>query len=230
MVCTGLAEEKNGILMNASKNKLGYRKAGEGSERMHKVQGLGITLRNNTIRNFAEGEVNWTLLVKRSYGEGSYKSSSWYIKTGTEVLKPLRGSESVELFLTEVNAGNREQVEYDIIVTHGDSETIRITTQTNFDALAKTASNYRLVMDAQKLRGKQPGEKPGEGGKPVVAQAGEKPGDPTAMPPKEGAIPPKDTPGVASNPTPTESDPALQPAKPFDFFNLANTKKKPAGE
>jgi hypothetical protein len=243
------AEERNGLLVNVTKRTLDRsdRRDYYGGTRIARTQGVRMVARNTSLRQFGEGEITWTLLVRRT-SEGTTEK---YV--GKQPLKPLRPAESVDLIIGAVPIGGyrsdrnyKDELDYDILITHGGKESIRVSSAANFAAMARGAT----LMNGED-------EEEGEGesarmrrslanGATPAPGAAAVPG--TAVPPMVPGTPPMPVTGATTaNTTPQPAGgvgatPAAQPAavtnapppppappvdvQPFDFFNLG--KKKPA--
>jgi hypothetical protein len=235
------AEEKNGLQVNVTKRTLNRsdRRDSFYYARYDRTQGFKLAIKGTAPRPFPEGEVNWTIVVKKLYYNDRVEKY-----TGTEKLKALRPSESVELMIGAVpiqgyryERDYKDEMEYDISITHAGKETMRLTSTSNFAALAKRAvlmktpeeeaqpETPRSNVTVTPLVPVTPAPTP----RPGTVQPA-RPG--TAATPAAPATPPTApaTPATPTTPaagTTTPATPADGAGKPFDFFNLGN--KKPAG-
>jgi hypothetical protein len=144
MASTALAEEKNGLQLTVSKKTI-ERSDDRGnyyySDRIDRTQGLKAVVKNISFKEKPEGELEWTILVRKYYSTTVEKHS------GTEKLKALRAAESAEFQLGSAQVYGwrsasynvKDKLEYQVIVTHGGSETIRVSSTSAFDSLAKRA-------------------------------------------------------------------------------------------
>jgi hypothetical protein len=136
-----------------------------------RLQALKLNVKNASIRALPEGNLEWTLIVRRVYGGlGKY--------SGSGVLPALKSLQTAEIELGAVDAGAaqtltgpaRDKVEYEIIVSHGGKESFRSTSCANFAQLAATATDYggviRAVAEAQPGKS-APSAAKGSAGKPV---------------------------------------------------------------
>lgn len=237
------AEEKNGLLVTVAKKTLDRDAGVTTSGRSERTQGLGVSIKNTSIREFPAGEVQWTIVVRKTYEGGLQKY------TGMEPLKALRPSSTADLLLGAAQtsgyhsdyANYKDKLEYEVVIVHNGHETLRACSDPNFAALASRATS----MDrSESRRSRLPAPEdpapalPGTGLKP--APGAFPPGTTTGpgnFPPK--TLPPRPTPAVPTPPAtkpvepavpaPTEATPppppVEQPAgKPFDFFNLDKKK------
>ena len=95
------AEEKNGVMLTVQKKTLDRNDARGGYysyDRIDRTQGLKVTVRNTTIKPQPEGEVEWTIIVRRAgYSSGSLEGFS-----GVEKLKALRPSDTADMVMGAV--------------------------------------------------------------------------------------------------------------------------------
>jgi hypothetical protein len=226
---TAQAEEKNGLLVSVSKKTLDRNDTkGIYSGRIDRIQGLMLSVKNTSIRDFPEGEVQWTIVVRKALAGGLEKYS------GKETLKTLRPSSSAELVLGAAQTGGyragyyytynyKDKLEYEVVIVHDGKETLRTSSDANFAALSKRA----ISMDTPAAAVPDPAA-------PLVAPLPAVPGVPVVPPAPTPPTPPAPAPApatkpVAPNPAPAAPDPAPAPdpnAKPFDFFNLDRKKAK----
>ena len=138
------AEEKNGIQLTVSKKTID-RSDDRGNyyytDRIDRTQGLKALVKNISFKEKPEGELEWTILVRKYY------SSTIEKHTGTEKLKALRAAESEEFQLGSAQVYGwrsasynvKDKLEYQVIVSHGGNETVRVSSTSAFDSLAKRA-------------------------------------------------------------------------------------------
>jgi hypothetical protein len=238
------AEEKNGLLVNVTKRTLNRsdRRDSLYYTRYDRTQGFKLAIKGTAPRPFPEGEVTWTILVKKMYYTDRVEKY-----TGTEKLKALRPSESVDLMVGAVpiqgyryERDYKDEMEYDIAITHAGKETMRLTSTSNFAALGKRAVHMKTEEEPEAESSKPtrstrstPPATPPPTNVPVTPAPGYvRPSTPpTAVPatPPAPAYTPPAAPAATVKPKP--ADPATPPpaegeAKPFDFFNL-DKKKAP---
>ena len=136
------AEERNGLLVTVSKRTLNRadRRDTVYYTQYDRTQGYKLTVKNTSLKALPEGEVNWTILVLKPISGTTEK----YV--GTEKLKPLRSSESVELMIGAVPIGGyryerdyKDEMEHEIVISHAGKETIRATSKPSFAVLARRA-------------------------------------------------------------------------------------------
>lgn len=108
------------------------------------TRGLQITVKNTSIRQTAEGEVEWSILVLRP---GNKKD---LLSTGKEPLKALKAGETVTFDVGAVpvqKAGNRSQdMEYQVIVRRAGAEA----------AKAESTATFSQQADAAREKEKEP--------------------------------------------------------------------------
>lgn len=139
------AEEKNGLQVSISKKTLDRADTRGNSyyyDRIDRTQGLKVTLKNNTFRPMPEGEIDWTIIVRR------YSSTALEGFTGTEKVKALKPAETVDMVIGAAQITGwrdwydqaKDKMEHQVVVRHGDKEMIRLSSTSGFDALAKRAT------------------------------------------------------------------------------------------
>ncbi len=240
------AEERNGLLINVSKRTLNRadRRDTVYYTQYDRTQGYKLTVKNTSLKALPEGEVNWTILVLKPISGTTEK----YV--GTEKLKPLRSSESVELMIGAVPIGGyryerdyKDEMEHEIVISHAGKETIRSSSKPSFAALAKRAT----LIETEPAAGEAAADAatavtrrramPATPGTPAAPGTPATPGTP-AIPATAGNTPMPPAPAPSPQPSPgapaaTPPSPKAQPSapipppesgQPFDFFNL---KKKP---
>jgi hypothetical protein len=249
---TAQAEEKNGLSVSVTKRTLNRsdRRDSFYYTRYDRTQGYKVTIRNTSLKPLPEGEVNWTILVRKmAYTNRTEKF------VGTEKLQALRPSESVELMVGAVpiegyryERDYKDEMEYEIAIVHGGKETYKTSSKGNFAALTKGAVLMKNEEPEENPRGTKPaGTSPAPATRPATPAAtrpaasttpAAPPTAPTAAttrpvpatPRVTPATPPPTTPPATAATTPATggtTPPADAPADSaaFDFFNL--NKKKP---
>ncbi len=235
------AEERNGLLVNVSKRTLNRadRRDTVYYTQYDRTQGYKVTIKNTSLKALPEGEVNWTILVLKPVSGTTEK----YV--GTEKLKPLRSSESVELMIGAVPIGGyryerdyKDEMEHEIVISHAGKETLRSSSKPSFAALAKratlietepaateAASDPAAAAMKRKAVPATPGTPATPGAPATPATAGNLPMPPAPAPSAPGtpATPGATPPAAAAQPS--APIPPPESSQPFDFFNL---KKKPA--
>lgn len=239
-----VAQEKNGLSVNVTKRTLNRndKRSYAYYTRYDRTQGFKVVIRNTSLKPLPEGEVSWTILVRKAlYSNRTEK----YV--GTEKLKPLRPSESVELMVGAVpiegyryERDYKDDMEYELVMTHSGKETARFSSKPAFAALAKGAILMRNEPEEETPAPRPDGARPTTNPSPATpttpiqprtpgAAAPTMPANPVAQPAFPAATPP----ATAANTTPpaTNTTPATPPeeAQPFDFFNL-NKKKAEEGK
>ena len=189
------AEEKNGVMLTVQKKTLDRNDARGGYysyDRIDRTQGLKVTVRNTTIKPQPEGEVEWTIIVRRAgYSSGSLEGFS-----GVEKLKALRPSDTADMVMGAAQITGwrdyydaaKDKMEYQVIVKQGGVETVRAQTNQAFDALAKRAHITKT--------------KPGEGETAAPAT------------PRPSLLPPRPQPAqplIPTQPIPPAQTPPLPP-------------------
>jgi hypothetical protein len=239
------AEERNGLLVNVSKRTLNRadRRDTVYYTQYDRTQGYKVTIKNTSLKALPEGEVNWTILVLKPVSGTTEK----YV--GTEKLKPLRSSETVELMIGAVPIGGyryerdyKDEMEHEIVISHAGKETLRSSSKPSFAALAKRATLIETESEttdtasdpaAAAMKRKAVPATPGTPATPGAPATPAGPGIP-ATPATAGNSPAPTAPGTPAAPGTTPPAAAAQPSapipppessQPFDFFNL---KKKPA--
>lgn len=141
------AEEKNGLSVNVSKTVIennDTRGAGYYSDRINRTQGLKAVIKNTSFKEMPEGEVAWTILVKK----WGYSTPLIYIYTGTEKLKVLKPAETADMVfgsaeITGYNSSGyteKDKIEWQVIVKQDGKETLKVASTSAFDSLAKKAT------------------------------------------------------------------------------------------
>ena len=139
------AEEKNGLSVNVSKTVLeknDTRGNGYYSDRLNRTQGLKAAIKNVSFKEMPEGEVVWTILVKKYYSNivESY--------TGSEKLKALKPAETADMVIgnAEITGYNysgsteKDKIEWQVIIKQDDKEILKVASTSAFDNLAKHAT------------------------------------------------------------------------------------------
>lgn len=144
LVAAARADEKNGLRVSVQKTVLEKDKNHTGAywESISKALALKVSAKNISLKEMPEGEVNYTILVKR-WGN---VPPLYHRYAGTETLAALKPGEEAELTLGKVsmggyeNSGNRKQyadsVEaWQVSVNQNQKETIKITSTGSFEKL-----------------------------------------------------------------------------------------------
>ena len=183
---------------------------------------LTVNAKNSTLRAMPEGQVEWTVLVERVYG-GVERYS------GVETLPPLRSLQAVEVLLgspipvgeTRTPTGpERDNVEYEIVISHNDEETFRTASCANFTRLNSVAKQH--------LGGGAGGTAPKAEGQPAIDAGGKREDiakihQPTQPLPGAGEKMSPALPAPVETAKPSVEPPPVPP-QPFDFFNLGGQK------
>ena len=213
------AEEKNGISLSVTKKTLDRndtRTSYYYADRIDRTQGLKAIIRNTTFKALPEGEVKWTILIR------SYSSSVLQGSTGTEPLKALKTSETVEMILGAAQITGwkdgydaaKDKMDYQVIVSAGGEERVRMQSTPGFDALAKRASINRAAPSTGGGTNSQtPKRAPAATPKPVAAVT---PRPAVQVPPSPFAAP-RATPAPA---TPAPKKPSATDDAPLDGSKL----------
>ena len=214
------ADEKNGVSLMVTKKTLERNDTRSpyyySGDRIDRTQGLKAAIRNTTIKPQPEGEVKWTILVRKN----SYSSSGTLDgSTGTEKLNALKSSETLEMVLGAAQITGwrdgydaaKDKFEYQVIVSQDGVEKVRVQSTAAFDALAKRArltksdGSRESVMELQKPATKTP----------VTATP-----KPTSATPRPSAqVPPNPFAGPRATPTPAPKAPVETDA-PLDGSKL----------
>ena len=216
------ADEKNGVSLSVSKKTLDRNDTRTNyyySDRIDRTQGVKAIIRNTTIKPLPEGEVKWTILIR------PYSSSALHGSTGTEPLKALKTSETVEMVLGAAQITGwkdgydaaKDKMEYQVIVSAGGEEKVRVQSTTGFDALAKRATINKAAASTGRGAGSEtPATKraPAATPKPVAA----------ATPRPAVQVPP--SPFAAPRATPAPATPAPKKASAMDDAPLDGSKLK----
>ena len=141
------AEEKNGLSVAVSKTVIennDTRGNGYSSDRINRTQGLKAVIKNTSFKEMPEGEVVWTILV-RKWGYSTPRTESY---TGTEKLKVLKPAESTDMVIGKADvsgyagygAAEKDKTEWQIIVKQDGKEILKVQSTSTFDSLAKHAT------------------------------------------------------------------------------------------
>ena len=141
------AEEKNGLSVNVSKTvieKNDTRGNGYYSDRLNRTQGLKASIKNTSFKEMPEGEVVWTILVKK-WGYSTPRIESY---TGSEKLKALKPAETADMVIgnAEVTGYNysgsteKDKIEWQIVVKQDGKEMFKVASTSAFDSMAKHAT------------------------------------------------------------------------------------------
>jgi hypothetical protein len=141
------AEEKNGISIAVSKTVLeknDTRGNGYYSDHLDRTQGLKAAIKNTSFKEMPEGEVVWTMLVKK----WGYSTPLIYSYTGTEKLKALKPAETADMVfgsaeITGYNSSGyteKDKIEWQVVVKQDGKELVKVASTSAFDTLAKHAT------------------------------------------------------------------------------------------
>ncbi len=143
MLASAPAEEMNGLSVTVSKKTLERAddRRGYYYDRIDRTQALKATVKNVSFKEMPEGEVEWTILVRK------YLSSTIEKYEGKEKLKALKPAEAVEMTIGAAQIHgwrgyyeqHKDKFEYQLVVKQGGKETMRTASDKAFDALAKRA-------------------------------------------------------------------------------------------
>jgi hypothetical protein len=219
-------ETKNGMSVTVSRKIVAQPPGAAAADgEWRRVQTLTLAAKSISIRNFPEGTVQWTVLLRhRDYGIATKH-------TGTEKLPPLRRLESVEIPIGVISVGmeqsiERDKIDYEVIVSHEGKETVRIASTSNFAALAeaaRTPEREHFGFLGRREGRRRMGEDRPAGDGPKPAETGKEPAPPTppaaaGAPTADAKMPP--TPAAPPEPRKAAAEPPPAPAPSFDFFNL----------
>jgi hypothetical protein len=150
IVGTSDAEDANGLRVTVQKTMLERDKnrgsAYEGWDKISKGIGLKVAARNMSFKDMPEGSVEYVIIVQR-WGRMPEVFESY---SGTEKLPALLKGTEANLTVGNVPlsgyeaGGNRKQFQdslegWQVTVKHADKETIKITSNQDFEKLAKKA-------------------------------------------------------------------------------------------
>jgi hypothetical protein len=143
---SALAEEKNGLSVVVSKTVIennDSRNTSSYYDRINRTQGLKAAIKNLTFKPMPEGELVWTILVKKADFTDYTISYS-----GVEKLKALKPAETENLIFGNANVGGyrdlgsseKDKVEWQVIVKQEGKELLRAQSTSSFDSMAKRAT------------------------------------------------------------------------------------------
>ena len=161
------AQEKNGVRLMVTKKTLDRNDVRSGyyySDRIDRTQGLKVTVQNTSFKPQPEGEVVWTILV-RKYG---YVSGGLEAFTGTEPLKALRPADREEMVMGAAQITGwrdfydnaKDKMDYQVIVKQGGVEAVRMQTTQGFDAIVKRATMHKAKPASEAAAEEAAAEKP----------------------------------------------------------------------
>lgn len=141
------AEEKNGLSVTVQKTVIENNDTHESSmysARINRTQGLKAAIRNMSFKEMPEGEVVWTILVKKA----NYSALTVESYTGTEKLKALKPAEAIDMVIGKAEVtgykdyglAEKDKVEWQVIVKQDGKELIKTQSTSAFDSLAKKAT------------------------------------------------------------------------------------------
>jgi hypothetical protein len=139
------AEEKNGLSVNVSKTVIEKNDERPGYytyQRINRTQGLKAQIKNVSFKEMPEGEIAWTILVKK------YSSTSTESYSGTEKLKGMKPAEIQEVVFGNAaisgwNDGytqSKDKMEWQIIIKQDGKEMLKSQSTSAFDSMAKHAT------------------------------------------------------------------------------------------
>ena len=137
-------DEKNGLSVMVTKTTLDRsdtRNSYYYADRIDRTQGLKVAIKNVSFKDMPEGEIEWTILVRKYYSTTVLKHS------GKEKLKPLARAEATDMVIgsaqilgwRDLSGQSKDKIEYQVVVTQGGKETIRVSSTNSFAALEKRA-------------------------------------------------------------------------------------------
>jgi hypothetical protein len=134
------------------------------ADRIDRTQGLKVTVQNVSVKTQPEGEVVWTILVRRS----GYSSGGLEAFTGTEPLRELRAADKEEMVMGAAQITGwrdlydyaKDKMDYQVIVKQGGVEAVRVQTTQGFDAAVKRATMHTTTPAAAGEAEAAPAEKP----------------------------------------------------------------------
>lgn len=176
------------------------------AESSGRVQGLVVSVTNQSIRALPAGVVRWTAVVQSHYGEMMKYS-------GKDDLPPLLSFKSLEILCGSFRVAGR--LDYEVVILHNGKESYRTESVSNFAALAEKA---------QPMNGAE-----GEGEHQIGNNRDERPPRPEDnKPPQAPIIGAEKMPPPVATPIVEIAKPAAVPLpvpqRNFDFFNLGEKK------
>ena len=139
------AEEKNGLSLTVSKTVIEKNdpRTGSSTERINRTQALKASIKNLSFNEMPEGEVTWSVLLKR------YSYSDILIFTGSEKLKALKPAEITELIFggtkitgyRDTDNSKKDKTEWQIAVKQDGKEIIKSQSTSAFDSMAQHATS-----------------------------------------------------------------------------------------
>lgn len=141
------AEEKNGLSVSVSKTVVennDTRGSGYYSDRINRTQALKAAIKNLSFKEMPEGEVVWSILVKK----WGYSTPRIEIYTGTEKLKALKPAETTDMVIgkaevsgyKDIGSQEKDKIEWQVIVKQDGKEIIKVQSTSAFDGMAKRAT------------------------------------------------------------------------------------------
>ena len=142
------AEEKNGLSLTVAKTTVENNDTRAASgyyyDRISRTQGLKATIKNTSFKEMPEGEVVWTILVKK----WGYSTPLIHSYTGTEKLKVLKPAEATDMIIGKADIAGykdlgyqeKDKTEWQVIVRQDGKEMLKLQSTSAFDSLAKHAT------------------------------------------------------------------------------------------
>jgi hypothetical protein len=140
-----LAEEKNGLSVQVSKTVLENNDANTNSyyDTINRTQGLKAAIKNLTFKPMPEGELVWTILVRKA-GYADYVLSYG----GIEKVKALKPAEIQTLVFGNANVGGykdlgyneKDKIEWQVVIKQEGKELLKMQSISSFDSMAKRAT------------------------------------------------------------------------------------------
>jgi hypothetical protein len=139
------AEEKNGLSVQVAKTVLENNDARTNSyyDTINRTQGLKAAVKNLTFKPMPEGELVWTILVRKaSYADYTISYS------GLEKVKALKPAETQTLVFGNANVGGykdlgyneKDKIEWQVVIKQEGKELLKMQSTSNFDSMAKRAT------------------------------------------------------------------------------------------
>ena len=202
------AEEKNGVSLTVQKKTLDRNDTRGGyyySDRIDRTQGLAIKVRNTSFKPQPEGEVEWTIIVRRAgYSTGGIEGF-----TGIEKLKSLAASETIDMVAGAAQITGyqnydyaKDKMDYQVIVKQEGIEKVRFQTTQGFDVLVKRARITKAKSGEEESTARPPAAKPRATPTPATPR-------PAAATPRPIVKPPVAQPTPRPGPKPKEPDTPL---------------------
>jgi len=153
LVAAGLGDEANGLLLTAQKTVLDRSKDRDAFgdwARVEKALALKVIATNTSMTDMPEGTITCTIVVRR----WGHSPPLYEAYTDTQPFPPLKASAEARLTLGKVKmsgyetTNNRREFQdsiegWQIVVKHGDVETLKMTSTSEYDKLLGEANEEK---------------------------------------------------------------------------------------